>query len=71
MLLGMDDSKTIYEFVFAFADKIKNAITRCEQIAEGEAAMGYDESAKQYRDIIAELAEVKGWQHEQLKVLIV
>lgn len=71
MLLGMNDSKTIYECVFAFATKVESAMHRCEQVAAGETALGYIESAKMYREMCGELAAVKGWQHEQLKALIV
>ncbi len=72
MLLSMEDSiaRSTFEGIWEFSAKISRAVRRCEEIAQGESALGYTESAQAYVELSRELRVVKAWQHELLQETI-
>lgn len=72
MLLSMGDelTRSTFDGIWEFSAKMDNAIRRCTEIAKGESAMGYADSAKAYDELVSELRAVKGWQHEVLQSTI-
>lgn len=63
----MEETKPLFECIWAFSGKIDNAVRRCTDIAKSEAAMGYHQSAEDYLELVDELKVVKAWQHELLQ----
>lgn len=72
MLLSMDKVEThsTFELIWAFSAKMDRCVQRCEEIAKGEAALGYEESALTYWELSRELRVAKAWWHELLQATI-
>ena len=54
-----------WECMYNYDGVTTRACSRLEQIAAGEAILGYEESAQTYRDTSDELKEARSWFHKQ------
>ena len=59
-----------FEGIWEFAARMDRAVKRCDEIAKGESALGYTESAQAYTELMQELRVVKAWQYELLQETI-
>lgn len=72
MLLSMDKTEihSTFELIWAFSAKMDRCVKRCEEIAKGEDALGYKDSAQEYLELSRELRVIKAWQHDLLQATI-
>lgn len=64
-------NEDIFPLIWAYTTQAQRAETRCRHIAEDEAVLGYEESAKLYETLSFEMKESYVYVEEILRSLLV